>query len=162
MKTENDAVSRLISFLEEYVRFFEETAEAETQQYQALLEHDLKKIQATLSSQQAILLQTENLEKRRMCLQEEAGLAGMSLKDVTDSLTDGEQSRRTAELLARLTQAVNAIRTQNARSMQLAEERVKLIDRITEPGGGDSGPYSPSGKGGRGERDGSSSFQMKI
>lgn len=127
---EQGLLADYLRFMEEYVGFFEQTADAEETEYRALLENDLKKIQTALSHQQAILLKTNSMEKQRLEYQSALGFGQMTFQEVIAALDDADAAAMTA-LYTRLTGAVQSIKRYNAESMQLAENRMKLIDSLT-------------------------------
>lgn len=121
--------SDFLAFMERYTVFFEEAAEAEKTEHEALSRNELKAIEQALSHQQAILLQMNSLEKQRLEFQENLGFENKTFREIIAVLKGAEQDTMQA-LYDRLTAAIETVKKYNSESMRLAENRIKLFAKL--------------------------------
>lgn len=124
-----EALEAYLSFLEEYAGFFEETARHEEEKQADLKSNQIKRIEAALSRQQAVVMEMSNLEKRRDALQQAAGLGQADFWEIAGQLENGERERF-LQAVERLQAAVTGLRQSNAQSMELAQDRLDVISTL--------------------------------
>ena len=113
-------------FLAEYARFFNQMSAFEKQKLDALLSNELSKIEHAIALTQANAKQLENLESKRMQLQQQAGFSQYPLRDVADQTEEPKRSEL-LRLLDKMSADIVDIKFYNAKSMELAQTNLKRI-----------------------------------
>lgn len=118
-------------FLEEYAEFFSEMENFEKKKLDALLSGKLSEIESALSSTQANVKQVENIEIRRIKYQNDLNLTDMTFSQI---LADApiEYKDKLSELFSFINQSVDHIKFYNNKSMQLAENNLRLVMQTVE------------------------------
>ena len=125
-----DAESRygeLIDFYEEYAAFLAQVLRDEEEKLQALMSSSLPRIEHSISAAQANTKQMENMELRREMLQERAGFAKLSFREILERIPETEQSAFQA-LFERIRSYVEQIKFHNEKSMGMARANVKAVN----------------------------------
>lgn len=142
----NEAIEAYLSFMEEYAGFYEETVRHEEEKQADLKSNQLKRIEQALSRQQAALMAMSNLEKRRDALQAEAGFGqGDDFQEIASRL-DGGERERFQQAVDRLRSAIVELRERNAKSMELAQDRLDVLSSVLPEAGRETySPYTKKG-----------------
>lgn len=135
-------VTAFLQLLDEYASYLEETGRMEAQKRDALLSNQLEKIQRTLQQQQAVVMQLGNLEKRRAELQQACGFGGLSFRQILAKLPEEEQPHAEA-ILKRFEAAVQEIRFNNDKAMDIAQDKIKIISQIIPEEISEGEAYAP-------------------
>ncbi|MDD3428663.1 MAG: hypothetical protein PHG02_01490 [Oscillospiraceae bacterium] len=113
----------LFCFFEKYAAFLYEMLQHEKEKLSALGSNSLPRIEHAITNAQADAKQMENMEQKRMELQETLGLGGKPFTDVIQSVPPQDTARFTA-VLQRIQNYVDEIKFSNGKSMDMA--RVNL------------------------------------
>lgn len=119
--------------------------EHEKEKRQALLSGDEKRLEQALQTMQADMMRLEQLEKRRLQKQAEAGFEGLAAGEILERL-DGN-SPELAEAFDRLKKAAGLLKEYNAKAQEIAKGNVQLIEmleRKRDPAGMPT--YRPGGQ----------------
>lgn len=119
------------ALLEQYIQALKDMLDGEQQKLEALYANDLKSIEKALSISQANSMNLENVEKKRIYLQQKAGLAGLSFSEIIDNAKpeDKNMLMRYFEVARRL---LEQIRYLNSRSMNISASNLRLCGISTE------------------------------
>lgn len=120
-------MDEFMDFMVEYTDFLGRMRLDENSKLAALTSRELPKIESSIAASQANAKQLENYEARRMALQNEAGLAGLSFRQVIERAPDAAQSGLWA-LFDRFEHTVSEIRFLNDKSMSVARDNMIDID----------------------------------
>ena len=121
---QSEKTERFFDFLDEYTEFFASMEQFEQHKLTVLLGGNLPDIENTISAAQANAKRLDNLERKRILLQEEAGLGDMSLSQLAD-YAGGERASSLHRQLRRLTSHVYNIRFYNQKAMEVAENNLR-------------------------------------
>lgn len=120
------ATEKFCDFMEEYVSFFEAMQMDEKEKLASMHGHNLAQIEQVVSKQQASVMEVTNLEKKRLALQKDAGFEGLTLRELLPKLEDGHRQTM-QQRLERLERAVDNIKFDNEKSMEAAENNLRLF-----------------------------------
>lgn len=121
-------------------------AAAEQEKRQALLRHELERLESLLQEQQAMAMKLDGLEKRRYAAQAAAGFAGMTGDQIVERVGPAERPAVSA-LFAQLRGAAAELRELNQVSMDIADAELRLMERAARPSEREAahGLYRPDG-----------------
>ncbi len=114
-----------------YIHALECMLEGEQQKLDALYENNPESMEKALSISQANAMNLENLEKKRIQLQREADLEGLTFSEVIAD-ADEEYSSILNRQFERAKQLLKQIKYLNSRSMNISTTNLKLIGVPTE------------------------------
>lgn len=114
------------AFLETYTKTFEAIVQDEQFRLSALINHDLSAIEKSISNQQANQLRLQNMEERRMELQEEMGFSEATLAQMI-TMYEGQERRCLEGLYDRARDAIMLIKNYNQKSNELIQMNLQLI-----------------------------------
>ena len=126
MKQES-ALNAFFDHLEEYNGFLEKVVEEQNQKIEALLTHDTEVLERSVARQQAISMQMSVFEDRRLQLQAQAGLKGLTFTQIEERLGPGE-GQRVRSCRTRMQDLVSQIRFLNDRAMRLVETNLQVLN----------------------------------
>lgn len=126
-----DYETELFNFFEEYAEFLEKLNSDEEEKLSSLLSNSIERIEHAISVGQANAKQMENMERRRIRLQEKAGYAGMTFSEIIESAPDEERVGLEALLHRVITLAEN-IQFQNKKSMGVARDNLHIMNLAPE------------------------------
>lgn len=118
------SLEKFYSFLGEFTAFFGEMEQFEQHKLGVLLSGSIQDIEHAMATAQANAKQLENLENKRVALQKQAGLEGLTLRELTETATD-ERREQLSRDLHRLNTHVANIRFYNDKSMKVAEGNLR-------------------------------------
>lgn len=127
-------------FLKEYADFLDTVVSEEKEKLEALLSFELKRIEQSISAGQAIAMQMDGYEKKRLALQRQAGLEGKTFRQIMEA-ADGESAAKLRNLFERIEHALLDIKFYSAKSMGL----VKMGLQTTNQAVSSSGKSEPHG-----------------
>lgn len=154
-----EEIQQYIRFMSGYASYFEGLAEEEKDKLDALLSHDLQRMERSIAQQQAVEKKMEQLEELRESLQQAAGFGEMTCQQII-ALLDGEEKSGLQEAYRRLTDAVASVKFYNQKSMDVCKQNLQLIgSEVVDPAA--SPTYSPNQKAGEGYT-GAKLFDKKI
>lgn len=133
-------------FLDEYAQFLESMVESEKSKLESLLTNELKRIEQSVSSQQAVSMKIENYEKRRQQMQSQAGFEHATLREIINQANEEDQ-QNLRTIFARMQKAAQEVKYLNEKSMKIVQTNLQLLHSITPPNKqvSDQG-YSQDGK----------------
>ncbi|MEG0339234.1 MAG: hypothetical protein RR573_04895 [Oscillospiraceae bacterium] len=121
------SAATLLGFLEQYSTFLQSMLDNEKEKLAALLSNSLPRIEHCILTAQADTKQLENLEKKRMTLQQNIGCGGYTLEQLVNEVPDNTRARM-SDLCAQVRNTVDEIRFHNDKSMDIARTNVKQIN----------------------------------
>lgn len=108
-------------YLAEYAAFLEGMAETEQEKYAALLSFDAARMNKTVAGLQSAVMQLDQMEAKRMQLQQAAGFEGLTFTQLISRLGPGQRPEMEA-LLGRVQRAVWQIKFMNEKALAFAKE----------------------------------------
>lgn len=148
-----------VDFMESYAAFFEEMTVSEQDKLEAMLSNDIKMLEHSVSAQQASAKRLENIEKKRIDMQEKANCTGMSLGQIIEAAPP-EYTARLGEVSQRINRAVEEIKFYNDKSMGVVKMNLQAINTAL-PQSPELQGYTPA-RGQAGEYKSTSTFETKI
>lgn len=127
-----DDYGAFLAFMIEYADFFDEMVSFEQEKLDALLSYELKRIEQSIASQQAVAMQLSNLEKRRAELQSAAGFADMTFREIIAATQDSRRAEMEA-LFDRIGKAIEEVKECNKESMDFVQMNLQTINGGTAP-----------------------------
>lgn len=127
MVNELDKKQNYYDFLTEYVDFLEYIASAEDEKLKIILSNKLTELQKSISIQQTNEKKMENMEKKRISLQEEAGFSHMTFSDIVKNSSENIKEQLET-LFSRAEAAVSKIKYLNARSMDVLKMNMQMMN----------------------------------
>lgn len=112
-------------FLTEYADFLKGMASFEQQKLEVLLGNRLPEIEHAISVTQANAMQLDNLENKRIRLQDEAGLAQMSLSQLAETAPEGSRGQL-RDLIGELNSYIRDIKFYNSKSMHVVQVKLRV------------------------------------
>ena len=116
-----------VSFMGEYVAFLGQMCADEKGKLSALSSKELARIERSIATSQANAKQLENMEKKRMDLQQAAGYEGMTFRRLISAAPQSEQDALW-KLFSLFEGTVAEIRFYNDKSMAVARDNMTEID----------------------------------
>lgn len=126
-----DKAIEYYEFLNRYTEFFGEMESFEQHKLSVLMSGNLREMEHAMSVAQANAKQLENLENRRIALQQEAGLGGLTLRELA-ARAGGRRGEILARQLNQLNSYIANISFYNSKSMKIAEDNLKRFSHVTE------------------------------
>ncbi|MBR6551775.1 MAG: flagellar export chaperone FlgN [Clostridia bacterium] len=155
-----DNVKKYKAVLEDCLVECKKMLDFETEKRRALLDSDINNLGTILQSQQATMMKLENLEKKRIVAQEQAGFNEMRADEIIEKITDEEEKKSFAETLNELRAVVEEIQRLNQISIDIAKSNLKIANTILQQQPIDeTGVYTSTGSNAKWA---SSSFEEKI
>jgi len=124
MDTRDPSVA-LYEFIEIYANFFEEVCALEQEKLAVLRSGEIPQIQQMITRQQAIAKRMENIEGKRMALQQAAGMAQYTFKEILAE-APAEDRARLKMLFDRIRTEIANIKYLNEKSMVCARTRLQM------------------------------------
>ncbi len=150
---------RYIRFMAGYAGYFEGLAEGEKDKLDALLSHDLQRMERSIAQQQAVEKKMEQLEELRESLQQAAGFGNMTGQQII-ALLNGAEKNELEQAYKRLSDAVASVKFYNQKSMDVCKQNLQLIgSEVVDPAAPPT--YSPTQRAGEGYT-GAKLFDKKI
>ena len=116
-------------FMSEYTVFFEAVVVQEKTERAALLANDIGQVEQSLARQQAVIKQIENMEHRRVDIQEESGLAELTFREILSRMVI-EEREVFSPLIERMEKAVTEVKYLNGKSREIAQVNLNAIARL--------------------------------
>lgn len=140
------AQTQLLAFLKEYNVYLTEVLDAQNEKLEALLSHEVDLIEKSAVQQQAMTLKMQNLEENRAKLQQDAGWAGLTFRQIEEAAPADLQPgfRQCRGEMDRLLEQIQFL---NSKAMHLVETNLKVIDLSQPPQGrAETQGYTEDGK----------------
>ncbi len=145
------------AFMESYVQFLEEMAQSEAEKYAAMLSYDPKKIDQTVSRQQAMNMRLAQLEEQRAQEQRRAGFGDKTFQQILQEL-QGQDQEVFSQLFRRFEKAIMNVKYFNGKTVSFVQDGLRMIGAT---GQGESGTYRSDGKR-PADAPGASLFEAKV
>lgn len=152
---------KYIDVIAEYADFCDQLLSEEQEKLSIMHSHDLQALEASVKRQETMLMKLQSFERQRVQKQKEAGLSELTMSQIIERLS-GDEKERMQALFARLEAAAKEIKFHNGKSLEAAEDNLRLFAVEHNPagkgynqGGADSGSSRYEPPGGR-------NFQVKI
>lgn len=127
------AMEKFYDFMVKYSNKLKEIEDAQSIKLNTLIAGSLKQLEKSIAEQQAAVMAVEGLEKKRLALQEELGLAGMNFKEIL-SVSETPWKEKLEELFDQITVSVVHIKYANEKAMSLAKGLIGLSDHRSTTG----------------------------
>jgi hypothetical protein len=132
----------------------------EAEKRKALLESDINNLGVVLQSQQATMMKLENIEKKRLSAQEQAGFGEMTADEILSKITDENEKNQVTVIVNELRGIVEEIQRLNKISIDIAKSNLKIANTILQQQQTDNaGVYTSRGENAKWS---SSSFEEKV
>lgn len=135
MITESQAVA-LFAFFEKYASALHTMAQDEKEKLNALLSNSLPRIEHAISTAQANTKLIENLEIKRLAMQDRLGCGQLTFSQLLDEIPDSNKPQLSA-MFKQIQAAVNQIKFTNDKSMAVANTNMTQLNpgaSIPKPG----------------------------
>lgn len=120
--------------LDECLAFYRNMLEFESNKYNVIVQKDIPKLEAMLKTEQAMIMQSNALERRRIDMQNNLGYDGYTLLEMAER-SDGEDCKRLSSYREGLLNALYEIKNINGKSMELIETRLRTSEKRLEISG---------------------------
>jgi hypothetical protein len=117
----------LFEFFMEYSAFLEEMESVQKEKLESVLSDDLSRMERSIKSQQAYAMRLENIENRRIRLQEEAGLADMTFSQLVEQ-AEPERRNELRVLFGRAQNALSNIKHLNEKALSITREKLRTME----------------------------------
>jgi len=121
-----DNTAKLYDFFGEYAAFMEDMESVQKEKLDSLLSRDLLRMERSIKSQQAYAMRLENIENRRIRVQEEAGLGGLTFSELISRAPE-EKRRELSLLFDRVKRSVSNIKYLNDKASELASMNLRGV-----------------------------------
>lgn len=150
------------SFMSEYASFLEAMVDTEREKLDALLSNQLKRIEHSVSCQQAVSMQIENYEKRRLQLQTDAGFGDLPFHEMIEQV-DSEEQEKLKKIFDRMRKAAEEVKFLNEKSMKLVKVNMQaLSSAVPSDMQANSSGYTQDGVPPEWKQDRKTLFETKI
>ena len=116
----------LYDFIDDYNEFWQKVLEEEKEKLKNISSCDLALVQKSIKDQQAVIMQIENLEEKRIALQKECGLENKSLREILEDAEEGFKPRL-KNALDLFQKTMEEIKFYNNKSNTIAKEHLDAI-----------------------------------
>lgn len=159
----DEQIQELLDTSVKIVDCINQSIAAEGEKRKALLDHDIDGIERILGEQQAVTMKLENLEKRRLLIQQALGFAGMSPEQISAKLENEEIKVSLSETFLKMRVSADTLRELNKSCIDIAKMELKIMGTaLPGTGAGEgNGLYTHDGRKGDGRAAGGS-FNGKI
>ena len=120
--------------LDECLAFYRNMLEFESNKYNVIVQKDTPQLEEMLKREQAMIMQSNALERRRVEMQNNLGFEGSTLLEMANH-AGGEDGERLNSYRERLLKALDDIKNINGKSMELIEIRLRTSERRLEHSG---------------------------
>lgn len=118
--------SEFYNFIDDYNIFWQQVLEKEKEKLNNISLGQLDLVQKSIQDQQAVIMQINNLEEKRMRLQREAGLDGKSFREIIEDAPSEEKPRLT-KALELFEKIIGEVRYYNDKSNKIAKDHLDMI-----------------------------------
>lgn len=118
----------------------------EQEKRQALLRHDLDRVESLLQSQQAMIMKLDNLETKRLEAQKAAGFGADATAEAILGAVGGEERALLEPIFRAIRQNAELYRDLNRVSLDIANTEMRLLGQTAAAAGESSGLYGNNGK----------------
>lgn len=137
----------------EYIRFLEEYRDElmlalsnEQEKCQALMDSNIERLEDMLQLQQAETMKLKSFEHKRLTFQEKLGFKDYKAREIIEAIDNKDVGDKLRLLFEQISDFASKIKQQNALAIERANEKLKMLDAITQSDA-DNNVYGPeSGK----------------
>ncbi len=120
--------------LDDCIALYTNMLEFENSKYTVIVQKDITSLEEMLKVEQALIMKSGVLEKRRVSTQAELGFDGYTLLEMAEQL-DTDNRSRLLIYREKLLEQLNAIKSVNSKSMQILNDRLRTTERRLELSG---------------------------
>ena len=120
--------------LDECLVFYENMLEFENNKYDVIVRKDIPQLEAMLKIEQAMIMQSNALERHRIEMQNNLGYDGYTLLEMAEQ-SNGEDCEKLKSYREKLLKALYEIKSINGKSMELIETRLRTSEKRLELSG---------------------------
>ncbi len=120
--------------LDDCIALYTNMLEFENSKYTVIVQKDITSLEEMLKVEQALIMKSGVLEKRRVSTQAELGFDGYTLLEMAEQL-DTDNRSRLLTYREKLLEQLNAIKSVNSKSMQILNDRLRTTERRLELSG---------------------------
>lgn len=160
VKIMQENIKKYKAVLEECLVECRKMLDFEAEKRKALLESDINNLGVVLQSQQATMMKLENIEKKRLSAQGQAGFGEMTADEILSKITDENEKNQVTVIVNELRGIVEEIQRLNKISIDIAKSNLKIANTILQQQQTDNaGVYTSRGENAKWS---SSSFEEKV
>ena len=119
----------LIQVLEDEQGIIQKLLEIAGRKKDIVIQKDTAGLDGCLNTERPLLMQMDNLEKRRCDILRDAGMEGMSLRAAADK-ADAEGRKAMTELLESMRDNFSRLKRENDRNTQLVKEQMRYFNML--------------------------------
>ncbi len=118
----------ILIFFDEYIAHYRELLSFENQKLSLLVDNDIKKLNDSLSKEQALVMKGNSLEAKRIKLMKDQGIENISFSEIIDN-SPIEYKMKLTESFEALKKYVNETKRINDNAMMTVNNRLSDIDK---------------------------------
>jgi hypothetical protein len=118
-------IDDLMVFLNEYAIFLEDMIKVEQEKLSALVTNDLVRIEHSITEQQATAKQFENMERKRLVIQADAGYQDRTFSEIIEAV-ELEKKDQLQTTFNRIQKAISQIKFLNNKAMDVVKTNVSM------------------------------------
>lgn len=88
VKLDEKKCTLIIDFMSDYIEYYRELLDFEKKKLTLVTQDDIDGLIASISTEQALVMQSESLENKRLKLFDELGIAGMTYRNIAQNSPD--------------------------------------------------------------------------
>ncbi len=115
-------------FLANYIGFYEQIENQSRERFEYISANNLAGIERSIANDQSAILRAEQMEKKRIDLQEVAGYKSMSMREIIDTI-EGEEKEKLSVIYSRLTELLESIQFYNARCTKIVKTNLLKMEK---------------------------------
>lgn len=129
----NSQINEYIELLKKYTEVCHTQLESEQEKREALMSGNGNAVEAVLKKQQAVILQINLHEKKRIEIQDAMGCSFMTSSELLDTISDDDEGKSELfKLLKDLNDTATLIKLHNEMSMTIADGTLKMYDELLD------------------------------
>jgi hypothetical protein len=136
------------TILENHIALFDGLTSLEAQKLEAIVENDIDRLDAYMRAEQAYTLELRGLDIKREKIQENLGIAGLTLSAIIER-TEGEQKKKLTDLYTNLRDKIedlDAAITCTKKFIELHLDSIGFLEDKLKKQRAEGAPYEKSGK----------------
>ncbi len=123
-------VDLFFNFLLEYIDFYAQIESQSRERLEVLTGYSLAGLEQSIANDQSAIMRAEQMEKRRIELQQAAGYGTLSLREIIDT-AEGDDKKELDRIYSKLNELLGNIRFYNARCSKVIEKNIYRIEKAT-------------------------------
>lgn len=121
----------LYDFLNEYTMFWQEVLKEEKEKLQNISSGNIELVEKSINDQQAIIMQINNMENKRIELQNSLGLKDKTFKEIVDE-AQGDYKQRLTDNMELFNNTISEIKYYNEKCKDIAKSHLDFIGTNTK------------------------------